>query len=212
MPLEVIGAGFGRTGTTTLKTALKQLGYEKIYHMNEVNLNPEHTEYWLSALNGADVDWNLFFKEYNAAVDWPTCTFYKQLMEKFPNAKVILTVRDPEKWYESVLNSIYQRHLARHQENAPPLLSDELVWGSVFDGNFTDKEHAIQVFNKNIEDVRASVPLERLLEFDVKSGWVPLCKFLGKEVPAEDFPHLNDHTEFSKRFEKYRAELAAKNV
>ena len=106
--LKIIGAGFGRTGTLSLKVALEDLGFGPCYHMTEVFQHPEHAKEWLAAAKDQPQDWNKLFAGYQATVDWPGCSFYAELMEVYPDAKVILTVRDPEKWHDSVVNSIYQ--------------------------------------------------------------------------------------------------------
>jgi hypothetical protein len=108
MNLEVIGAGFGRTGTMSLKVALEELGFGPCYHMREVFEHPEHIELWGAAIQGKPVDWEQIFGNYRATVDWPGCTFYNELLERNPDAKVILTVRDPQRWYESAYNTIYR--------------------------------------------------------------------------------------------------------
>jgi len=106
--MKVIGAGFGRTGTASLKVALETLDFSPCYHMTEVFAHPEHADFWVAAFRGEPVDWDGVLGGYEAAVDWPACTFYEELMERHPEAKVILTVRDPERWYESVRNTIYE--------------------------------------------------------------------------------------------------------
>ena len=108
MNLEVIGAGFGRTGTMSLKVALEELGFGPCYHMREVFEHPEHIELWRAAMRGDPVDWERVLGDYRATVDWPGCTFYGELLERNPDAKVILTVRDPQRWYESVRDTIYR--------------------------------------------------------------------------------------------------------
>src|SRR5579884_3535914 len=109
--LKIIGAGFGRTGTLSVKAALEELGFGPCYHMIEVFQHPDHLLQWEAATRGEAIDWRKLLEGYQAAVDWPACSFYKQLMEIYPDAKVLLTVRDPEKWYESVISTIYQPHL-----------------------------------------------------------------------------------------------------
>jgi hypothetical protein len=109
--LKVIGAGFGRTGTQSLQVALEELGFTRCYHMTEVFAHPEHAAAWSAARRGESVDWDTLFAGYQAAVDWPPCAFYQELLDRFPDAKVILTVRDADKWYESALQTIYY---ARH--------------------------------------------------------------------------------------------------
>jgi hypothetical protein len=107
MALEVIGAGFGRTGTQSLKAALEELGFDPCYHMSELFGHPEHVELWEAAARGKSVDWNKILGGYRATTDWPACSFYEELMQRYPDAKVILTVRDPNRWYESTYNTVY---------------------------------------------------------------------------------------------------------
>src|SRR2546421_981927 len=89
MTLKIIGAGFGRTGTASLKEALEQLGFDKCYHMSEVMMNPGHAKVWAAAGEGKPIDWDALFQGYQATVDWPACAFYKELMQHYPDAKVI---------------------------------------------------------------------------------------------------------------------------
>jgi hypothetical protein len=204
--MKVIGAGFGRTGTYSLKVALEELGFGPCYHMLEVFANPQHVPFWQMAAEGKNVDWIGFFAGYNATVDWPGCTFYEQLMHVYPDAKVLLSVRDPDKWYESVSNTISPRSTAR--EGLPELpdvhgsgrMAETLIWQGTFGGHIDDTEHAIAVFERHNEEVKARVPAEKLLVFDVKQGWEPLCRFLGIEVPpGKPFPRLNDTAAFQQR-------------
>jgi hypothetical protein len=105
--MKVIGAGFGRTGTMSLKVALEELGFGPCYHMIELFEHPEHVERWEAAVGGEPVDWEELFSGYQVTVDWPGAAFYKELSERYPEARVILTVRDPERWYESAWNTIF---------------------------------------------------------------------------------------------------------
>jgi hypothetical protein len=187
MNLEVIGASFGRTGTMSMKAALEELGFGPCYHMREVFEHPEHMGQWRAAMRGDPVDWERVLGDYRATVDWPGCTFYGELLEMNPDAKVILTIRDPQRWYESAYNTIYRR--------ATQFVS-ELVWEGDFDGRFGDREHAIEVFERHNEEVKRRVPPERLLVYEVKQGWGPLCDFLGVEAPRKPFPHLNESRAF----------------
>jgi hypothetical protein len=210
--LKIIGAGFGRTGTRSLKEALEILGSGPCYHMVEVFEHPEHVPLWEAAAKGEPVDWKELLRDYRATVDWPGCTFYKELMEVYPDAKVLLSVRDPEKWYESVQSTIYQA--SRIRRNAltsliflllkfirpgivagRPMVS-RIVWDGTFHGRFEEKEYAIAVFNEHNEEVKRIVPPEKLLVYQVKEGWGPLCEFLGVPVPDVPFPHLNDRESF----------------
>jgi Sulfotransferase domain len=211
MTLKVIGAGFGRTGTTSIKAALEQLGFAQCYHMQEVIKKPAHVQLWLDALEGKPVDWETLFTGYQATVDWPACNFYAQLMAHYPDAKVLLTVRDPDKWYDSCLNTIYAMYhkpvMRLVRRLVPPMhrfmaMNDRLIWQGDFGGRFSDRDHAIAVFNQHNAAVKAYVPSDRLLVYDVKEGWEPLCRFLDVPVPQGiPFPHLNDTGTFQRMFQ-----------
>lgn len=213
--LQVIGAGFGRTGTLSLKTALEELGFGPCYHMTEVFKHLEHFDLWEKALDGEQVEWQDIFANYRATLDWPACSFYQELIQAYPDAKVLLTVRDPEKWYTSVTNTIYR---ASNQANKSlpsrflqPLvglflpfvpkigrLGQRMLWRNTFHGKFEDRDYAIAIFNQHIEEVKRTIPPEKLLVYNVKEGWEPLCNFLGVEVPQDKpFPHLNDSQSFA---------------
>jgi hypothetical protein len=211
MPLKVIGAGLGRTGTLSLKAALEELGFSKCYHMTEVLARPGDAQVWDAAARGEPVDWEALFRGYQATVDWPGCNFYREFLKLYPEAKVILTVRDPERWYDSARRTIYHvrstfpgwvtpfvpriRHLLR--------MLDRLIWDGTFDGRFEDRNHAIDVFNRHNTEARRSVPPDRLLVYEVREGWGPLCSFLGVPVPeGRPFPHLNDAEEFRSRIRR----------
>jgi hypothetical protein len=210
--LKVIGAGFGRTGTLSLKAALEELGFGPCYHMVEVFQKPEHMQLWTAAAQGEIVDWEQIFADYQATVDWPSCRFYANLMAKYPDAKVVLTVRDPEQWYESSMSSLYLierkvRSLANNPLRrlaarifAPRFVKLALqilaLWDGTFHGKFADKEYAIAIYNRHIEEVKRQVPPERLLVYSVKEGWEPLCTFLATAIPEAPFPHLNEGGNF----------------
>jgi len=112
MGLSVIGAGFGRTGTLSLKVALETLGFGPCYHMLEVLKNPAHIPIWTSAVQGERIEWDAVFSGYLAAVDWPAAYFWRDLAEQYPEGKVILTVRDSRQWYDSVFDTIYRTLIA----------------------------------------------------------------------------------------------------
>ncbi len=202
MTLKVIGAGFGRTGTMSLQAALEQLGFGNCYHMQEMFKNRHHPKLWEDALLGNGAAWDEIFEGYQSTVDWPGCTFYRELMELYPEAKVVLNVRDAERWYDSTFESIYRvpnslfMHLVKvlvpHMRTAYRVV-DLVVWSGTFEGRFAEREHAIDIFNRHNAAVQATVDPDRLLVYNVKEGWEPLCKFLGVPVPKETpFPHLND--------------------
>ena len=210
MPLQIIGAGLGRTGTLSLKAALEELGFAKCYHMVEVFTRKEDAGIWDAAVRGEPIDWDRLFDGYRATVDVPSCLFYHELMAKYPEAKVILTVRDPERWYDSARQTIY------FAQNAFPRWAAALnprmrvfrrmigrLWDRMFGGRFEDRVFAIEVFNRHNEQVRRDVPAARLLVYEVSQGWGPLCAFLGVAVPeGKPFPHLNDAAEFRARIER----------
>lgn len=200
MPLEVIGAGFGRTGTASLKIALETLGYRKCHHMKEVFESLRQIEYWDRASHGEAMNWDEVFQGFKASVDWPSAAYYRQLAETYPDAKVILSVRDPEAWYTSVAETIYPLNHAMPEWIArifPPVrklktMIIRTVWQGVFDGRFPDRAHAIEVFNRNIEEVKQTIPPERLLVHRATEGWEPLCRFLDKPVPNTPYPRVNE--------------------
>jgi hypothetical protein len=211
MPLKVIGAGFGRTGTLSLKVALEQLGFVKCYHMTEVFSRPEYVGLWDAAARGEPVDWESLFRGYQATVDWPGCNFYREFLRLYPEAKVILTVRDPEGWYDSARQTIYRQQRAFPAWAMPFLprlrrflrLTQRLIWEGVFRGRFEDRAFAVEVFKRHTEEVKRVVPPERLLVYEVKEGWGPLCSFLGVPIPeGKPFPHLNDAEEFRSRIRR----------
>lgn len=200
MSLKVIGAGFGRTGTLSLKLALEQLGFDKCYHMMECT--PEHREVWARAHRGEAVDYDALFEGFQATVDWPSCNLWQQQLEYFPDAKVILSLRDPEAWYKSVMNTIYPTTVEAaasddEDSRAFGVWAQEVTWDYAFDGNLEDKAHAIEVFNRHNEAVKAALPDDKLLVFEAKDGWAPLCEFLGVDVPYTDYPRINTSEEFN---------------
>jgi hypothetical protein len=211
MPLKVIGAGPGRTGTLSLKVALEQLGFAGCYHMSEVLSHPEHIPVWDAAARGEPVDWEALLRGYQATVDWPGCNFSQEYLRLYPEARVILTVRDPERWYDSARQTIYYVRQAFPRWRTPflprmgrfqPML-DRLSWVGMFHGRFEDRSYAIEVFNRHNEEVKRVVPKDRLLVYEVNEGWGALCTFLGVPVPeGKPFPRLNDAAAFRARIRR----------
>ena len=200
MALKVIGAGFGRTGTRSLKVALEELGFERCYHMVEVIKNPSHLKYWAEIMEGGKADWETLFRGYEAAMDWPVAAYYRDLMAVYPDAKIILTVRDPESWHKSIMNTIYQAgrgFFGRFTRIIPSVhqflnAMEKAIWEGIFHNKLEDKAHAVEVFKNHIEEVKRVVPKERLLIFEARHGWEPLCTFLNVPVPAnKPYPHKN---------------------
>lgn len=199
MPLDVIGAGLGRTGTTSLKLALEHLGIARCHHMTEVFHHPETAGLWEAAAEGKPVDWEALLAGYRAAVDWPACHFYRDLARIYPNAKVILTVRDPESWFRSTQATIFG--FADVAEVAKRPMGGFMLKAILptFDGRVHDREHAIAVYERHNAEVRRAIAPERLLVYDVAQGWEPLCRFLGVPIPSESFPHANTTEDFRQR-------------
>ncbi|MBV8076406.1 MAG: hypothetical protein JO284_08415 [Planctomycetaceae bacterium] len=210
MPIQVIGAGLGRTGTLSLKAALEELGFAKCYHMVEVLARMDDARTWDAAARGEPVDWDRLFSGYRATVDLPGCVFYRELLEKYPEAKVILTVRDPERWYDSARQTIYfaRNAFPRWAAVLKPRMRVfqrmiDRLWDGMFRGRFEDRAFAIDAFNRHNEQVRRDVPADRLLVYEISQGWGPLCAFLGVPVAeGKPFPHLNDAAEFRARIER----------
>ena len=205
MTLRVIGAGFGRTGTMSLKAALETLTGAPCYHMAEAIARPAHLELWRAAVRRQPVDWELLFDGFETAVDWPTCTFWRELGALYPDAKVLLSWRDPESWHRSVCNTIYHPMTMEVPPGAPPHFADfqkmteELILEGTFQGKILDYDHATRVFEEHNAAVRAEVPAELLIDYEVGSGWEPLCKALGVPVPDEPFPKTNTTDEYRER-------------
>ena len=200
MALKVIGAGFSRTGTRSLKAALEELGFGRCYHMEEVLKNPGHLKHWAEIMGGGQADWESLFRGYQSAADWPAAAYYQDLMTVYPEAKIILTVRDPESWHKSVMNTIYRAgrgFFGRFTRIFPVVHQflnaiEKVIWVGIFHNKLEDKVHTVEVFNKHIEEVKRTVPKERLLIFEAKHGWEPLCMFLDVPVPAnKPYPHRN---------------------
>jgi len=152
-------------------------------------------------------DWEAVFDGFTSAADGPSAIYYRQIMETFPKAKVILTVRDAERWYQSTYDTLYQFALKTGgnppKDNSMPAriyrVTSTMVWNGLFGGRFTDKEHAIEVFQNHNQEVLRNVDPGKLLVYDVKQGWEPLCAFLEVDVPPEDFPRVNDTESMRRR-------------
>ena len=151
--LQVIGAGFGRSGTTSLRKALHMLGYDPCYHMQTAMTHYSHMQFWVRARAGEPVDYQQFFRRYKAVVDWPACEFYKELMAAFPEAKVVLNVRDPEQWYDSVIDTLWviQRVLPWWFPKVMRQMHDDVIWQSRFNGQFTDRAKTIAVYKAHLD-------------------------------------------------------------
>ena len=213
MAIKIIGAGFPRTGTNTLKKSLEMLGYSKTYHMKELLMNPKNLHYWLTLEQTGTTNWDELYDGFEATVDFPAYPWYKEHLEQYPDAKIILTVRPFEKWYTSIGSTIWKAGPQTLPEKLAMMskllfssrirntikcvkFSKRRIFETQLQGRFADKAFAEEAFNKHIEDVKADVPADKLLVYDVREGWGPLCKFLGKPEPNEALPHLNKKENF----------------
>jgi len=204
MTLKVIGAGFGRTGTSSLQVALTTLLGEPCYHMGENLVHTDHPDLWLAVERGDEPDWDDMFQGYGAAVDWPSAKYWDSIAAHYPDAKVLLSVRDAGAWYDSVRRTIYDINM-----NPPPGLPEKVlrmhkmvhavVWNGVFQGKFEDRDFAMGVFKDHIERVKQTISPDRLLVYQLGSGWRPLCRFLDLPVPNEPFPSENSTQSFRER-------------
>ena len=204
MELEVVGAGFGRTGTQSLKLALEELGVGPFYHMMEVFGNTEHIPLWAAATRGETPDWDALFANYRSTVDWPGCAFWRDLAAKNPNARILLSYRDSDDWYDSFHNTIYQAMtrdpppepawVAVHHE-----MTRQLVLEQALGGRPDDRAHAIRCYEDHNEAVRSEVASDRLILHEVGAGWEPLCIGLNLPVPDKPYPKTNNTKEFRER-------------
>jgi hypothetical protein len=202
MSLEIIGPGFGRTGTNSLKIALEQLGFGPCHHMFEVRDNPGLLGDWEAAARGEAVDWSRVFRGYRAQTDWPGARYWRELARHFPEAKVVLTVRDPDAWFDSVQATIAPFVAARGTHPSPHVnaiaeMAYRTIVVPIFGGRLSDREHATRVFKEHVAEVQAEIPAHRLLTFDLRDGWRPLCGFLGVGVPDTPFPRTNSSKAFA---------------
>jgi hypothetical protein len=195
MPLQVIGAGLGRTGTMSLKLALEELGFGPCYHMSEVAGGNGAFPHWIEAAKGRP-DWETIFDGYAATTDYPACSFWRELADYYPEAKVILSLRDPQKWFESVNSTIFSDEMSAHLKGSPVQeFFERCVWAE-FGARITDKEFMIEAFNRHNAAVRREIPKERLLVYEAGQGWAPLCEFLRVPVPEAPYPRANTREDF----------------
>ncbi|KAI8887638.1 hypothetical protein K501DRAFT_174993 [Backusella circina FSU 941] len=214
-PLQIIGAGFGRTATDSLHEALNILGYNT-HHMKCLFTDPEQNpdDFYNAVQHNSQTDWDRIYAKYDAAVDWPTCTFYKELMLKYPNAKVILTVRSANSWYESVKNTIHARHInpTYKGEKVQPyrrMMKAVLLDGVICDAEKFNKEEDVkQMFLDHIEEVKQHVPADKLYVMEIGEGWEGICKFLGKDTPDVPYPRVNSTVDFQKSMNSLQKNFA----
>lgn len=208
MALTVIGAGFGRTGTLSLKTALERLGL-RCHHMMEVFANPAQAPAFTAAARGDTSGLSSALADYQATVDWPSCVFWRALLELNPDAKVLLSVRPADRWWNSFRETIYELMTRPRGDAELPApfadiaeMAEEVVRRRSFGDDLAgmSPEQIVAVYEAHNQHVRENAPADRFLEFDVAQGWEPLCAFLGVDVPDEPFPNVNDTAQFRAMF------------
>lgn len=194
MSLKIIGAGLGRTGTASLKVALEALGIGRCYHMTEIMQNPKFIDGWMDAANG-NADWDKIFRDYGATVDYPACCFWKELADYYPEAKIILTVRDANSWFESTNETILASKFSAFIKNSPwGEMVAKTIWDTL-DHRMDDKEFMVSYFERRNQEIIDAFPANRLLVYQIKEGWEPLCKFLEVPLPDTEFPRINSRDE-----------------
>jgi len=212
MVLRVVGAGLGRTGTTSLRTALEQVLDEPCFHMNRVMRQPAHMAVFAAAAKGESIDWRKFFAGWSGCVDWPACAFWSEIADTHPNALVLLSTREsPEAWWASVEKTIAPLLLRLEplsdRARAEQMGIDEALAGPWFDmvrdvlsttfaWPLDDGDRCMRAYEEHNRRVEASVPADRLLRWQPGDGWKPLCEALDVPIPDEPFPSANDTEAF----------------
>lgn len=194
MTLRIVGAGLGRTGTTSLKVALARLLGGPCHHMSELFAHPDQIPLWDAAAHGTMPDWHALFRDYRAAVDWPAAAYWPEISAAFPDAVILLSTRDAEAWWKSASDTIFQAI-----PNAPHPGWRDMVLTMMrnrFTDRLDDKDACLAAYDRWYTDARARIPKDRLLEWTAKDGWEPICERLGLPIPAEPFPRVNTTEEF----------------
>lgn len=209
--LKVIGVGFPRTGTSSLKCALDQLGFH-CYHMFEIHKHPSHVSLWLRVFDEKENREQLFeeiFLDYQATVDCPSIIFYRDLLKCYPDVKFILSLRNSHSWYESFRDTIGKAiqsipcAIGEYISNPSFYKMIKKIDKSLFNGNSSDPQHVIEVFEQHNARIIEHIPAEQLLVYRVEQGWKPLCQFLNVPVPEnEPFPRINDRKKMLEIIEK----------
>lgn len=211
MSIEVIGAGLPRTGTLTQKVALEMLGFTPCYHWVDVLADLDRVAIWEKAMDGK-ADWPQIFGESRATVDWPGGYFWRELMDAYPDAKVLLSVRNPQSWEpsfrETIVDMGHGQTLLNLLSSARALVDpqwqryvgfvERMFWSQegTFANGHESPQQLIDAMIAHNEEVKRTVPAERLLVWEPADGWGPLCEFLEVDVPAEPLPHANDRETF----------------
>jgi hypothetical protein len=199
MTVRVVGAGLGRTATHSLKIALEQLLGGTCYHMIEVFGRPDDIQVWQDAVDGRPVDWHALMRDFSACVDWPVCGFWREMADAYPDAIVLLSSRSsPEAWWKSANETIFA--IARRGAPPDPTLARQMnmIMGLFerFTPEWEDPAAARAAYVRHNDAVRATVPPERLVDWQPGDGWEPICTALGVPVPETPFPHANTTDDF----------------
>jgi hypothetical protein len=205
MSIKLIGAGFPRTGTMSLKRAIEELGFGPCYHMIDFVRDNSTIDFWEAKFKKQNSDWSSLLSQHVSIVDFPGSLFYKELIKYYPKAKIILTVRESDSWYESVRSTVIST--GKNAESTKISEAEklrvenfkrmrQLIWGEVFEGRQNDKTYMIERYEMHNAEVRELVPSSKLLEYSVKEGWNPLASFLETEIPDSSFPHANVRADF----------------
>lgn len=214
--MKLIGVGFGRSGTMSLKGAIEQLGANPCFHMIDLIMGESKERdlaYWERIAAGEDVDWHEVFDGWQATVDWPACRYWRELAEAFPDAPILLNHRDFDGFYKSCENTILAvkkaaqaGELTPDSNREPPSpklfgIIEQLIWQGDFQGRFEDREWVRQMYHDRIETIKREIPSDRLIVWELgKDGWGPIADTLGVPAPDEPFPHLHDTNEFRSEF------------
>ncbi len=210
MGLQVVGAGLGRTGTNSLKVALEELLGGTCYHMFELGQRLEQCDVWVDAFEDRPVDWDALFNGFTAAVDWPAAPHWRTLSDVYPEATILLSVREPDAWWTSVSNTIWPRIDEAFAADAPDDGRTRMFRAmmNAFTPDWRDETAAKAAYLAHNESVRALAPADRLVEWSPGDGWEPICRALHLPVPPEPFPHVNTTEDFQARVAAQAAQAA----
>jgi hypothetical protein len=213
--MKLIGVGFGRTGTMSLKGAIEELGFP-CFHMIDLIMGENRDRdlaYWVKIADGEPVDWHEVFEPWEATVDWPAASRWREITAAFPDAPVLLNVRDFDGFYESCKNTILAVKQAAMAGELPDDASREgpkpelwgaiekLIWQGDFQGRFEDREWTRKMYYDRIEEIKRTIPSDRLIVWELGvDGWEPIADALGVEAPDKPFPRLHDTNEFRTEF------------
>ena len=199
MTMQVIGSGFGRTATASLKIALEKLLGLPCYHMSEVLGRAGHVDLWLEAAAGKPV-WDRIFEGYAATVDFPASNYWRELAAFYPDAKVVHSVRDTARWVQSTQETIFSKTMQDFQEGTKWGRMAKATIDDHLGGDLHDVDALRVAFEKHTAAVKAAFGPDRLLVFEAKQGWEPLCEFLDVPVPDGPYPYVNSKDEFDNVF------------